>query len=148
MVEISDVDFFKMGAEFTHQVSYLGNGPVQNTIPDYIREKRMPIPGNLLFLLEGVEFEGNLEVDDQPIEFSLKFSMDQLEGEKACHENKILFITLLPRNGNEEERRYYFDVSEDGERRRAVYHPQWINFAKRYNEQQRQQWRKMLPPKK
>ena len=128
----SDIELFKSGNQILYEVSYLGTGPVENIIPDYILNRRMQMPGKIYFSLEGVKFKADL---GDYMETVYEFSMDQLEGEKACHENKILFITLLPRDGNNEERRYYFDVANGPERRRAVYHPQWINFGKRYNEQ-------------
>ena len=137
MAQRSNTDLFKMGVQFIYKVTYLGNGPVENIIPDYILKRRRKGSGELIFSLKGVEFEG-FEKDDwfgtDPVEVRLNFSMDEIEDEKACQENKILSITLLPCDGNSEERRYYFDVSENGERGRAVYHPQWIHFAKRYNE--------------
>ena len=137
-----DIEYFKNGFQLCYHVSYLGNGPVEVLIPDYILNRNMSMPGKIYFSLEGVDFKVNWnlggEDEDDDEEDLFNFSMDQLEGEKACHENKILFITLLPRDGNEQERRYYFDVSEDGERKRAVYHPQWINFGKRYNERHRE----------
>ena len=138
-----DIEYFKNGFQLCYHVSYLGNGPVEVLIPDYILNRNMSMPGKIYFSLEGVDFKvnwnlGGEDEDDDEEEYLFNFSMDQLEGEKACHENKILFITLLPRDGNEQERRYYFDVSEDGERKRAVYHPQWINFGKRYNERHRE----------
>ena len=95
--------------------------------------------------MEEVEFEGTdfeVEEDEEPLEYLLNFSMNDLEGEKACRENRILFITLL----HGANRRHYFNVAEDGERGRAVYHPKWINFCKRYNEQQLMNRRRMLPP--
>ena len=133
----SDIELFKSGGQVYYDVSYLGNGPVEDTIPNHILRKKMYITGKLYFSLKEVKFEvnWNFEEDEEEEEYLFTFSMDELEGEKACHENKILIITLLPSHGNGESRRYYFDVSEDGEKGRAVYHPQWIKFAKRHNEQ-------------
>ena len=134
----SDIELFKSGNPICYEVSYLGNGPDESTIPDHIINRKVSIPGKLYFSLEGVKFKANDMEKVHASSMDFRFSMDELEGEKACQENKILFITLLSRDGNSEERMYYFDVSEDGERSRAVYHPQWIKFGKRYNEHQRQ----------
>ena len=143
-----DIEYFKNGFQLCYHVSYLGNGPVEVLIPDYILNRNMSMPGKIYFSLEGVDFKVNwnleeeiedeVEEDEEDEEYLLSFSIDEIEDEKACQENKILSITLLPCDGNSEERRYYFDVSEDGERKRAVYHPQWINFGKRYNERHRE----------
>ena len=133
----SNIESFKRGFDLFYRVSYLGKGPVEKEIPDHIIERRIAIPGELVFSLGEVRFRADNE-DDMRDKNEIRFSMDQLQGETACQKNKIIFITLLKRDGNEEERRYYFDVSEDGERSRAVYHPQWIKFAKLYNEQQKQ----------
>ena len=131
------IDSFKAGNQIQYNVIYLGKGPVESTIPDSILNKTMEIPGKLSFSLEEVTFEGDLFGDEElGIEFALHFSVDQIEGEKACRENKVVFITLIPDHG--EERRYYFNVAEDGGRGSAVYHPQWVNFAKRYVERQRE----------
>ena len=128
----SDIELFKSGNPICYEVSYLGNGPDDNIIPDHIINRKVSIPGKLYFSLKGVKFKANnMEMLSASY---FRFSMDELEGEKACHKNKILFITLLPRDANSEERRYYFDVANGPERRKAVYHPQWINFGKRYNE--------------
>ena len=133
----SNIENFKLGFDLFYRVSYLGRGPEEKEIPNHIIERRRAIPGYLFFSLGGVRFRADNE-DEMRDENEIRFTMDQLEGENVCQENKILFITLLKRDGNEEERMYYFDVANGPERGRAVYHPQWISFGKRYNEQQKQ----------
>ena len=130
------IDSFKAGNQIQYDVIYLGRGPVETTIPDRILNTTMKTTGTLSFSLEDVTFEGKLfDDEDLELEFILQFSLDQIESEKACRETKIVFITLLPDHG--EQRRYYFNVAEDGDRGRAVYHPQWVNFGKRYVKRQR-----------
>ena len=108
----------------------MGEGSVPDTTPQ--QHKRRHIPGYLIFSNETVDFRLKKTKDDD-FGFETEFSiLDEMEGE-ACHENNILFITVSHYN-----MRYCLDVSEDGEGGRAVYHPQWINFGKRYNEQQKQ----------
>ena len=140
MDQKSDIERFKAGEKFSYPVIYLGRGPAEDTIsstiafrpaeiPENILTKEMQIPGKLIFSLEGVDFKVTNQEDDLN---ELSILLEDIEGEEACDENKILSITTLSRDGcqgYEEGETFYFDASEDDGR--AVYHPQWINIGKR-----------------
>ena len=128
IINSSDKESFENDGQVFYCVSYLGEGPVENRVPDDVIGRRTKnILGMLYLSLNGVIF-----VTDE-FEYALEFSMYDLEGEEACYENRIPKITLLYGH----ERRHYFDIAKADERSLVVYRPYWINYGKNYKKSQK-----------
>ena len=77
MDQISYIERFKAGEEFSYPVIYLGKGLVEDIIPNHILTKGMQIPGRLYFSLEGVDFRIPKPVNytmDSDFVFNTEFS--------------------------------------------------------------------------
>ena len=124
-INSSDKKSFENGGQVFYEVSYLGEGPVEDKIPDdIIGRKKENIPGMLYFSLKNVRFEADLEDE---FEYVLEFTMDNIESEKAWYESRILSFTL-----SHQKRRHYFGIAKTGARQGVVYRPYWINYGKNY----------------
>ena len=102
----NDLKNFKKGAIFPYFVKYLGRGPVNDEVPDFVLERKNPIPGKLIFSLDKITFFCEEDVYNDPFgdfthdssieesfsEESVNFNylMSQIESEKMCNEDKIM----------------------------------------------------------
>ena len=145
----NDLRKFKKCGIFPYFVKYLGRGPENDEVPDFVLERRNPIPGKLSFSLGKVsffceddvsndpfgDFTHNSSIEDGYFEESVNFIylIGQIEKEKMCDEGKILCITLL---SSDEKRMIYFDVADPKNESCTVYYPQWVEVAKNHNETQ------------
>ena len=146
----NDLKNFKKGAIFPYFVKYLGRGPVNDEVPDFVLERKNPIPGKLIFSLDKItffceedvyndpfgDFTHNSSIEESFSEESVNFNylINQIESENMCYENKILCITLIPGVTNNEKQNIYFDVFDLNNKRCCVYYPQWFEIAKIHNE--------------
>ena len=81
-------------------MDFIGNCVTPSSeIPEEISAKDQMIPGKLRFTHEHFTFEPNAD-DDQ---YKIQFAMEEIESEKMCNVEKILFITV-PQEGGEKKR--------------------------------------------
>ena len=150
---IDSIENFKRGGMFPYSVKYLGRGPDNGEIPDFVLERRSPVSGKLTFSLDKVSFFCEEDVyndlfGDFTHNSSLKFAeesanfiyqMHQIECEKLCKKENLVVMALVPGVSTYDRRKIYFDFADPKNEGRTVYHPQWVEIAKHHNEGQSEQ---------
>ena len=120
------LDDFKDGIPIGYPAKYICFGPAQDEISEEIlKKKESAIPGYLTFSLDRVDFQ------DENYLTQMDLTMDDIESEKLVNLQKILEIRVVPNKAVSDSNTHYLDVSKFENKNEAVYHPQWVNYAKR-----------------